>query len=401
MWFIFAKIEFGEDSHIMIIKSTHVYIAGSFLPSAIELCEGTITRILPYHTEGCDIDFHDLRIVPGFIDIHCHGYNGYDTNDPDPEGLKAWAKQIPSEGVTSFLATTVTQMKPVLLSAVKNVAAVSRTHQPGADGAAILGIHFEGPYLNLRHKGAQPPEAIVPPSVTEFQEYQTAAEGLIRLITLAPENDADFALTRYCASHGVRVSIGHTDATYEQAMLAAANGAVSITHTFNAQTPFRHRENGTAGASLRLHGLYGEIICDCVHTTPEALHIFYQCKGRDKAIMISDALMCKGFPAGSRFMFGGHEVEIWEDGCAHLTDVPEHNLAGSTMRTCDGLRNLVEKALVPFDAALDSCTVNPAALLGEDSHIGSIKAGYDADLVVLNDDYSIAETFCKGIPQLH
>ncbi len=383
----------------MIIQSTQVYVAGSFMKAAIEINNGHITAVHPYNSVTADRDFGALRIVPGFIDIHCHGAYGWDTNDATPEGLKAWAKRIPSEGVTSFLATTVTQMKPVLTAAVRNVADVMDTHHAGADGADILGIHFEGPYLNMKHKGAQPPEAIVPPSVEEFIEYQNAARGTIRVITVATENDAGFALTRYCAEHGVRVSIGHTDADYEQAMLAAANGAVSITHTFNAQTPFKHRDNGVVGAALRLRNLYSEVICDCAHSTPEALNIFFTCKGAYKAIMISDALMCKGFKPGDKFIFGGHEVEIWEDGCAHLTDIPEHSIAGSTMHTNDGLRNLVERALVPFDAAINSCTLNPASMLGLDDHLGRIAYGYDADLVVLRPDYSIEETFCKGTAQ--
>lgn len=385
----------------MIIQSSRVYVAGSFMKAAVELEGRTIKQIHPYGSVTADIDYKDLRIVPGFIDVHCHGAYGWDTNDATPEGLKTWAKRIPSEGVTGFLATTVTQMKPVLLKAVANVAEVKDAHCAGEDGADILGIHFEGPYLNIKHKGAQPPEAIVPPSVEEFKEYQSAAKGNIRLITVATENDPDFALTRYCASTGVRVSIGHTDADYEGAMLAAANGAVSITHTYNAQTPFKHRDNGVVGAALRLRNLYSEVICDCAHSTPEALNIFFTCKGRDKAIMISDALMCKGFKPGDKFIFGGHEVEIWEDGCAHLTDIPEHSIAGSTMHTNDGLRNLVERAGVPFDTAINSCTLNPAALLGMDDHLGKIMAGYDADIVVLNDDYTVEETYCKGVPQLH
>ena len=393
-------MKYRRSSYLMIIQSTRVFVAGSFMKAALELEDGVIRRVLPYGESKPDIDYGNKRIVPGFIDVHCHGAYGWDTNDATPEGLKEWAKRIPSEGITGFLATTVTQMKPVLMNALKNVDAVCKEHTAGKDGADILGVHFEGPYLNILHKGAQPPEAIVPPSVEEFKEYQNASGSRIRLITVATENDPDFALTRYCASAGVRVSIGHTDATYEQAMLAAANGAVSITHTFNAQTPFRHRENGVAGAALRLRNLYSEIICDCAHSTPEALNIFFTCKGRDKAVMISDALMCKGFKPGDKFIFGGHEVEIWEDGCAHLTDIPEHSIAGSTMHTNDGLRNLVERAGIPFDTAINSCTLNPAALLGLDDHLGKIMAGYDADIVVLNDDYTVEQTFCKGIPQL-
>lgn len=372
------------------IRSKRIYIYGDLIPAVIEVEDHKITRILPYE-EKADIDYGDKRILPGFIDIHCHGAYGFDTNYGEEEGLRKWAKNIPSEGVTSFLATTVTEKKEVLLKAVANVAAVKKN---GYEGADILGIHFEGPYLDMAYKGAQPPEAIVPPSIEEFEEYQKAADGLIRIITLAPEHDEGLRLTRHLAENGVIVSMGHSSATYEQAVLAAANGARSITHTFNAMTPLKHRENGLVGAALRLGDLYSEIICDCNHSTPQALHMFFEAKNADKAIMISDSLMCKGFETGTKFLFGGHEIEIYPDGSAHL--VKEKNLAGSTMKMNEGLRNLVERALVPFDKAVNSCTINPAGLLGEDDHIGRIEAGYDADLTVLNDDYSVAAVYCKG-----
>lgn len=378
----------------MIIKSRSVYICGDLAAAAIETENGIITRILPYETEA-DIDFGDLRILPGFIDIHCHGAYGFDTNYADPQGLRKWTAGIVSEGVTGLLATTVTEKKEVLLKAVRNVADVVKE---GYEGARILGIHFEGPYLDMDYKGAQPPEAIVPPTIEEFKEYQEAADNLIRVITLAPEHDPDFALTRYASSHGVTVSMGHSAATYQQALMAVANGAGSITHTYNAMTPLKHRENGLVGAALRMSDLYSEIICDCNHSTPQALRIFFEAKNADKAIMISDSLMCKGFETGRKFLFGGHEIEIYPDGSAHL--VKEKNLAGSTMKMNEGLRNLVERALVPFDKAVNSCTINPASLLGMDDHIGKIQAGYDCDLAVLNDDYSVRQTFCKGKPML-
>ncbi|MDO5108553.1 MAG: N-acetylglucosamine-6-phosphate deacetylase [Erysipelotrichaceae bacterium] len=378
----------------MIIKSRRVYICGDLAAAAIETENGIITRILPYETEA-DIDFGDLRILPGFIDIHCHGAYGFDTNYADPQGLRKWTAGIVSEGVTGLLATTVTEKKEVLLKAVRNVADVVKE---GYEGARILGIHFEGPYLDMDYKGAQPPEAIVPPTIEEFKEYQEAADNLIRVITLAPEHDPDFALTRYASSHGVTVSMGHSAATYQQALMAVANGAGSITHTYNAMTPLKHRENGLVGAALRMSDLYSEIICDCNHSTPQALRIFFEAKNADKAIMISDSLMCKGFETGRKFLFGGHEIEIYPDGSAHL--VKEKNLAGSTMKMNEGLRNLVERALVPFDKAVNSCTINPASLLGMDDHIGKIQAGYDCDLAVLNDDYSVRQTFCKGKPML-
>ena len=375
---------------LMRIKSKRVYIYGDLFPAVIETENGIIQRILPYDSDA-DIDYGNLRILPGFIDIHCHGAYGFDTNYGEEEGLRKWAKGITDEGVTGFLATTVTEKKEVLLKAVKNVAKVVND---GYEGARILGIHFEGPYLDMNYKGAQPPEAIVEPSIEEFEEYQNAADGLIKVITLAPEHDPDLALTRYCAAHDVVVSMGHSAATYQEAVIAAANGAKSITHTFNAMTPLKHRENGLVGAAFRMSDLYSEIICDCNHSTPQALHMFFEAKNADKAIMISDSLMCKGFAAGTKFLFGGHEIEIYPDGSAHL--VKEKNLAGSTMRMNEGLRNLVERALVPFDKAVNACTINPARLLGKDDTIGKIETGYDCDLTILNDDYTVHTVYLKG-----
>lgn len=380
----------------MIIKSKRVYITGVFTPASLEISNGKINHIYAYDEIEADIDYGTNRIVPGFIDIHCHGAYGFDTDTADEEGLRNWTKGIVKEGVTGFLATTLTQSHEVLEKAVKNVAKVHDAND--YDGARILGIHFEGPYLDMKHKGAQPPEAIVSPNVEEFKQYQQAANGLIKVITMACEHDTDFTLTKYASSHGVVVSMGHSDTTFQQALMAVANGAKSITHTYNAMTPFSHRENGLVGCALRLHDLYSEIICDCNHSTPEALNIFFKTKDPDKCIMISDALMCKGFTPGQVFDFGGHDVVIYPDGSAHL--VEEKNLAGSTMKMNEGLRNLVEKALIPFDVAINSCTINPARLLKEDDHIGRICAGYDANIVILNDDYSVEQTFVQGIKQI-
>lgn len=379
----------------MLIQSKRVWVYGDFVPAQIEIQGRTIQAVYPYNTfEKVDKDYGDKRITPGFLDIHCHGAYGFDTNDANEEGLRNWMKNVVHEGVTGVLCTTITQTHDVLSKAVKNVAKVKKE---GCEGADIMGIHFEGPYLDMKYKGAQPEQCIVQGTIEEFQQYQQDAEGLIKLITLAPEHDKDLALTRYCSQHGVVVSMGHSGATFEQAMLAVANGATSMTHCYNGMSPFNHRANGLVGTALRMHDLYSEVICDCNHSTPEALNIFFTAKGRDHGIMISDALMCKGYPAGTKFLFGGNEIEIYPDGSAHLTSTK--GLAGSTMKTNEGLRNLVERAQVPFDAALNSCTINPAALLGLDDHLGKLVAGYDADITVLNDDYTVAETYCKGKAQ--
>ena len=378
----------------MNIQSKKVWIADQFTPAQLELEDGIIKEIYPYNEKEVTKDFGDLRILPGFIDIHCHGAYGFDTNDANPEGLRKWAKGIVDEGVTSFLATTLTQSEEVLTNAVSNVAKVV---EEGYEGAEILGIHFEGPYLNKAHKGAQPEEYCVKPNIEQFKRYQKAAHGLIKYITMAVENDEDYALTKYCSQNNVVVSIGHSNATYEQAVQAYAHGARSMTHVYNAMTPFTHRANGLVGGALRIRNMYGEIICDGNHSTLAALNNFFTSKGPDYSIMITDSLMCKGFPVGTKFDFGGQEVVIYPDGSAHLVEAG--NLAGSTLNVNKGLKILIEDALVPVNYAINACTSNPARCLHVDDRKGTIGVGYDADLVVLDRDYEVVQTYCKGVGQ--
>lgn len=379
----------------MLIQSKKIWIADQFIAAIIATENGKITDILPYGSKPVDVDYGDKRIVPGFLDIHCHGAFEFDTNDANEEGLRNWTKNIVSEGVTGFLATTITQSKEVLTKAVANVAKVM---EDGYEGAEILGIHFEGPYLDMVYKGAQPEQYIVKPTVEQFERYQAAAKGHIVYLTMATETDEDFALTRYLTEHGVVVSIGHSAATYEQAVMAYAHGARSMTHVYNGMTPFNHRANGLVGAAYRIRTMYGEIICDGNHSTPAALNNYFMSKGPDYCIMISDALMAKGTPVGSKFIFGGNEIVIYPDGSAHLTSTG--GLAGSTLRINQGLRILVEEAMVPFNYAINSCTINPARCIGVDDRKGAIGVGKDADLVVLDNDYSVIQTYCMGEAKL-
>ena len=379
----------------MLIQSKKIWIADQFIAAIIATENGKITDILPYGSKPVDVDYGDKRIVPGFLDIHCHGAFEFDTNDANEEGLRNWTKNIVSEGVTGFLATTITQSEEVLTKAVANVAKVM---EDGYEGAEILGIHFEGPYLDMVYKGAQPEQYIVKPTVEQFEKYQAAAKGHIVYLTMATETDEDFALTRYLTEHGVVVSIGHSAATYEQAVMAYAHGARSMTHVYNGMTPFNHRANGLVGAAYRIRTMYGEIICDGNHSTPAALNNYFMSKGPDYCIMISDALMAKGTPVGSKFIFGGNEIVIYPDGSAHLTSTG--GLAGSTLRINQGLRILVEEAMVPFNYAINSCTINPARCIGVDDRKGAIGVGKDADLVVLDTDYSVIQTYCMGEAKL-
>ena len=375
----------------MIIQSKKIGLADQFVAGQIEIVDGKIVGIYDYDEKEVDKDYGDNRVLPGFIDIHCHGAYGFDTNDAKEDGLRYWLRNIVNEGVTALLPTTITQSEEVLTNAVANVAKVV---EEGYEGAEVLGIHFEGPYLDMVYKGAQPEQHIVKPTIEQFKKYQKAANGLIKYITMATETDEDFALTRYCAENGVVVSIGHSAATYEQAVRAYAYGARSMTHVYNGMTAFNHRANGLVGGAYRIRNMYGEIICYGNHSTLAALNNYFTSKGPNYSIMVSDALMAKGSPVGSKFIFGGNEIEIYPDGSAHLTSTG--GLAGSTLKLNQGLKILIEEALVPVNTAINSCTINPARCLKVDDHKGAIGVGYDGDLVVLDKDYEVIQTYCKG-----
>lgn len=375
----------------MIIQSKRVWNQNIFMPAQIEIEDKKIKNILSYGSKSVDVDYGNDRIVPGFIDQHTHGAYTFDTNDAKPEGLRNWVKHITDEGVTALCPTTITQSHTVLSAALKNVASVV---EEGYEGAEIVGIHFEGPYLDKAHKGAQPEEYCIKPDVEEFKQYQEDANGLIKVITMACEHDEDFALTHYCSTHGVLVSQGHSGATYEEAELAIANGARSMTHLCNGMTGFHHRKPGLVGAAFRFRDVYAELICDGLHVNPVVINDIFMAKGRDSVIMISDGLRAKGCPVGSHHMFGGQEIEIYPDGSAHLVEAG--NLAGSTLRINRGLQVVVEKAGVPFDYAINACTINPARALGIDDRKGKLCAGYDADIVVLADNYDVVQTYARG-----
>ncbi len=375
----------------MIIQSKRVWVVNTWLSCQIEVEDGKIKNIYPYGAKDVDEDYGDKRIVPGFIDVHTHGAYGFDTNDANEEGLRNWMKNIVKEGVTGILPTTITQSEEVLTKAVKNVAKVV---EDGYEGAEILGIHFEGPYLDQVYKGAQPEQYCVKADVEQFERYLKASNNLIKIVTLACEHDEDYKLTKFLRAHGIVASQGHSGATFEQARMAIANGANSMTHVYNGMTKFHHRDPGLVGAAFRYRNVYGEIICDGNHSTYEALNDYFKAKGPDYCVMITDSLMVKGLPVGTKVLFGGNEIELYPDGSAHLTETK--GLAGSTLHVNKGLQILVEKAMIDFQSAINACTINPATLIGVEDRKGSIQTGKDADLVVLNDDYSVEMTYTKG-----
>ena len=375
----------------MIIQSKNIWLNDTFTPAQIELQGQKIQAIYAYNEKKADKDYGDKRIIPGMIDVHCHGGLGFDTNDGEPEGLKMWSKGLLQEGITSFCPTTVTQSEEVLTKAVANVAAVKEAGNP--EGAEILGIHFEGPYLNVKRKGAQPEQFIVTPNVEQFKHYQDAAHGLIKIITVACENDPDYALTHYCRDTNINASLGHSCATYEQALDAFQNGAHGVTHTFNGMDEMTHRAPGIPGAVMMSDDIYCELICDGNHVAWPVMKALISAKGKDHVIMIDDALRAKGCKPGN-YDLGGQEIEIHENGGAYLKGT--NTLAGGTMKFNQGLKNLIETVKIPVDWAINMSSWNAARYLHVDDRKGKIAQGYDADIVVLNDDYSIEQVYAMG-----
>ena len=374
----------------MIIQSKRVWIVEQWIPAQVDIQGHKIVAVWPYGTKPVDLDYDNKRILPGFIDTHCHGAFGFDTNDASEDGLRMWLKAAPKEGLTQVCPTTITQSEAVLTKALANVAALA---EKDPEGARIAGVHFEGPYLNVAYKGAQPEPFIVRPDIVQFKAYQSAAHDLIKVITMAPEKDEELNLTRYLAKTGVAVHLGHSAATYNEALFAFANGASGLTHTYNAMTPFNHREPGLVGAALRLGSVYAEIISDGNHVSWPAINVLFKAKGKDHCVLITDALCAKGLAAG-RYVFGGQAIDIRPNGGAYLADT--NTLAGSTLSYNHGLRNLIENAGVDEVSAINAATINPAKVLKIDDRFGKIQADYEADLTVLDWDYTVVATYVKG-----
>jgi len=376
----------------MIIQSKNVWFNGFFSPLQVEMEDGKIKDIYAYGQKAVDHDYGENYVMPGFIDVHCHGGIGYDTNDADPVLLKKWARVLLNEGITSFCPTTITQTEEVLTKALKSVVEAKKTEEFGAE---IVGIHFEGPYLSIKYKGAQPESFIIKPNIEQFKKFQEAANGMIKIITMATENDEGFKLTEYCVANGVRVSQGHSCATYEKACEAVMHGASSFTHTYNGMTGLHHRDPGLVGAAMTTQDTYAEIICDGNHVVWPAIKALVKCKGKNHMIMIDDALMGKGLPIGEHFIFGGQEIEIRENGSAYLCQGSK-SLAGSTLKFNEGLKNLVTNVGLDFETAINMVSTNPAKYLGIDDHKGYIKKGYDADITILDKDFQPVQVFKFG-----
>jgi N-acetylglucosamine-6-phosphate deacetylase len=324
-------------------------------------------------------DYPGATLAPAFFDAHIHGANGHDVMEATPEALTAIGGFLALRGTSSYLATTVTAPLDATLRALSGLAKLLLHPSGDSTHAQPSGIHLEGPFLSHLKRGVHPPEHLLAPDIAVFDRLFEAAEGQIRLMTLAPELTGAVELAAHATERGVRVSVGHSNATSTETRAVIRAGAVSATHTFNAMRPLDHREPGILGTVLAEDALFAELICDGIHVAPEMVKLWWRAKGAERAILVTDAMSAAGMPDGC-YRLGGFEVQV-ADGRATVNGV----LAGSVLTLDRALSNFIEFTGAPLEQALRLVTVNPIAMTGIRDQIGSLAAGQPANLVAVDE----------------
>jgi len=334
----------------------------------------------------------DKVAVPGFLDLHIHGAGGRDVMEGNNDALRAVTRKVSEYGTTSLVATTVTASTDETLRAVEGIARyIAHQHDSVEPRAEILGIHFEGPFISKLRRGVHPAEWIQLPSSDTLQRFLKAAAGNARILTIAPELLGAAPCIDAAVEAGLVVSIGHTDATYEQARAAMARGAHSATHVYNAMRPFTHRDPGVIGAVLTSPDINAELIADGVHVEEAAMKLLLLAKGAAHVTLVSDGLSATGMPDG-KYMLGGFEVTVSGGVCRNA----EGTLAGSTLTLDRALRNIVALG-TPLADAVRMLTLNPASLLGIEFKKGSLRAGADADILLLDEGLHVTDVWARGV----
>ncbi|WP_028546476.1 N-acetylglucosamine-6-phosphate deacetylase [Paenibacillus taiwanensis] len=374
-----------------IIHHVNVLLPHQILSSAtVRVTDGKIERIetqetLPFDEEYERIDGKGMWLIPGMIDVHIHGANGYDMMDGTEESIQEVSLTCAATGCTSFLATTVSSTMDDLLNMIRSVKSVVGRER----GAKIAGIHLEGPYLNPRRKGMQNEKYLRHPDLDEMKLIFREAGSLIKMVTIAPELPGGLELISYLKEQGVVIAAAHSDATYEEAKEAFGAGASHVTHCFNGMRPIHHRDPGLIVAAFEEPHVSLQAIVDEVHLHPAIIRLMHRIKGPEGMVLITDALQAMGMGDGE-YWFGGHHVTV-SDGIARLSD---GTLASSTVTMNEALRLTVENG-ISFTDAVQMASTSPARIL-DLSHKGKIEVGYDADFVLLNEKYEVLWTMIGG-----
>jgi N-acetylglucosamine-6-phosphate deacetylase len=327
-------------------------------------------------------------IAPGLVDTHIHGYMNHDVMDNDAEGLKVMSEGLLSCGVTSFLPTTLTSSKERLKEVAQTIGEVYQE----VPGAKVQGIYFEGPFFTEEHKGAQNPSYFGDPDLATFNEWQEASGGLIKKIALAPERKGVKEFVKAVTEEGVVVSLGHSDATLEQATEAVEAGASVFVHAYNGMRGLNHREPGMVGALLSLNHVFSELICDGHHVHPNAADILMEKAGHDHVALITDCMMAGGMPDGN-YNLGEFPVVV-KDGTARLES---GNLAGSILKLKEAIKNVVDWEIATPEQAIMMASLVPAVSCKIDDKCGMIAKGREADFIVLNPAMELEATYLDGV----
>jgi len=350
-------------------------------------------KIISVHSEidssvlaaDSELDGKGHFLIPGMIDVHIHGAEGFDMMDGTIESVEVVSKACARTGCTSFLATSVSSSLDELLKMVSNVKELAG-QEPGAQ---IAGIHIEGPYLNVKRKGMQNDRYLRHPNQGEMERIILNTGSLLKMVTLAPELPGGIEMIRFLREQGIITAIAHSDATYEEAKQAFENGASHVTHCFNGMRPIHHRDPGLVIAAFEESNVSVQAIVDDVHLHPAIVRLIYREKGPEKMVLITDALQAMGMGDGT-YLFGGHEVTV-RNGVATLDD---GTLASSTVTMNEALAKTVRTG-IPLSDAVKMATQTPANILGL-AHKGRIRAGADADLVLMNDQFEVIWTIING-----
>lgn len=352
---------------------------------------GIIADITASKLQQVDLHFPaNYHLIPGLIDLHVHGINGCDVMDATSEALATISKTLAREGTTAFLATTMTAASDRIekaLIAVRDYIA----DQHHVLGATMLGVHLEGPFISSKKAGAQCAQHIFLPNVEQLERWQQLAKKNIKLVTFAPELPHSEDLIKYLKKNNMIAAMGHSDATYEETLTAIHQGCGYVTHLFNAMRGMHQREPGLVTAALLSQDTWAELIVDGVHLHPAIVNLILKVKGKEKMILITDAMRATCLANGV-YDLGGQQVEVKNNSAT----LPDGTLAGSVLRMPIAIKNMVKFTQCDFLDAVHMASENPAKALGIFDKKGSIALGKDADLVVLDEHLNVVMTICRG-----
>ena len=335
------------------------------------------------------IDATGCYVMPGLIDTHFHGSSGDDVMANGADGIRRIARAILRYGTTGFLATTIAARHTDLLRAIADTLAAETNAEPAA---AILGIHLEGPFINLKYKGAQPEWGIRDPNFDEARELLAAADGRVKIMTLAPELPGSLELIRWLTAQGVIVSVGHSEADYDTALAAIEAGAKRATHLFNAMSGVHHRKPGLAAAALNEPGICAELICDGVHLHPQIARLAWRTKGRAGISLVTDATAAQGVGDGT-FTLGDFQIQVRGNLCTLLDGT---TIAGSVLTMNGAAHNAMQFTGMDWVDVAHTASLIPARACGVADRKGSLEVGKDADIAVFKPDFTTAYTICGG-----